>query len=103
MVGPLFIASLTRSVNAYTNSANAWQRNAKGVSTLVGILVRQPGLVVRDFDPSAYSEGADRIRSLIERDVRERCRSVAHAEFSLETVGVPRYDGIYQQVAATAR
>jgi glycosyltransferase involved in cell wall biosynthesis len=59
----------------------------------VGVLVRtldEPGY--ESATPAAFALAAD-------AQVRERCRQVAREALSLDEVGIPRYDGLYRNVA----
>src|SRR4051794_17088139 len=60
------------------------------------------GVLVDGFSLADYTEAARRMQALLDDPgVRDRCRAVAHAGFSLTDVGVPRYDYLYRQVAGT--
>jgi glycosyltransferase involved in cell wall biosynthesis len=58
------------------------------------------GVLVSDLRSEAFDEAAQAILA-VGRDSasRERCRIVARRELSLEEVGVPRYDALYEAVA----
>jgi glycosyltransferase involved in cell wall biosynthesis len=59
------------------------------------------GVVVTAFDDAQYQPAAVEILELAGNPAtRERCRAVAEQVFSLREVGIPRYDALYQQVAA---
>jgi glycosyltransferase involved in cell wall biosynthesis len=59
------------------------------------------GVVVTEFDDAAYEPAAREILELAADSVsRERCHAVAEQQFSLRDVGIPRYDALYQQIAA---
>jgi hypothetical protein len=59
------------------------------------------GAIVERFSEEAYERCANEIRELAsDATCRARCREVAHEEFSLREVGVPRYDRLYRELAA---
>jgi glycosyltransferase involved in cell wall biosynthesis len=62
----------------------------------VGVLVHRP-------DEAGHRQAVDELRQLL-RDpgLAGRCRAAAAALFDLETVGGPRYVGIYQRLLGTA-
>jgi glycosyltransferase involved in cell wall biosynthesis len=64
---------------------------------------RGVGVVVESFSEEAYERAAEQIEKLA-RDAgcRERCRRVAHELFSLEEVGIARYDRLYREIAEAA-
>jgi glycosyltransferase involved in cell wall biosynthesis len=65
---------------------------------------RQAGVVVEAFDDAAYEQAAQRMLTLLrEPGIRERCRTVAQRVFSLDEVGIPRYDALYREIADLAR
>ncbi|MGI8873779.1 MAG: glycosyltransferase [Egibacteraceae bacterium] len=58
------------------------------------------GVVVEDFSPHGYEAAARQIAGLASDPAcRQRCRTVAQENLSLERVGVPRYDEVYRGVA----
>jgi glycosyltransferase involved in cell wall biosynthesis len=58
------------------------------------------GVAVDAFDQPAYERCAKRIRELAsDPSTRARCREVAREVFSLDDVGIPRYDALYRQLA----
>jgi glycosyltransferase involved in cell wall biosynthesis len=62
---------------------------------------RNAGIVVEQFTEQDYARAAADVLALAsEPDVRARCRGVAREVFSLDEVGVPRYDALYRNVAA---
>ncbi len=64
---------------------------------------RGVGVIVDAFGERGYERAAKRIRELAaDPDARARCRAVAREVFSLEEVGIPRYDRLYRRLAATA-
>jgi glycosyltransferase involved in cell wall biosynthesis len=64
---------------------------------------RRVGVLAERLDADALAEHAEEIRELAaEPDCAERCRSAARELFSLEEVGIPRYDGLYRDVARLA-
>jgi hypothetical protein len=63
---------------------------------------REVGVVVDAFDERAYARSAKRLRELAsDPAARARCREVANEVFSLEEVGIPRYDELYRRLAPT--
>jgi glycosyltransferase involved in cell wall biosynthesis len=59
------------------------------------------GVVVTEFNDAGYEPAAAEILQLADDTAtRERCRAVAERVFSLREVGIPRYDALYQQIAA---
>jgi glycosyltransferase involved in cell wall biosynthesis len=61
---------------------------------------RDVGVLVDEFGEPGYERAAQRIRELgADPDGRARCRAVAREVFSLEQVGIPRYDLLYQRLA----
>jgi glycosyltransferase involved in cell wall biosynthesis len=61
------------------------------------------GVVVTEFSDAGYERAAEAVLALAaQSDSRERCRAVARRVFSLEDVGIPRYDALYRRVAATS-
>jgi glycosyltransferase involved in cell wall biosynthesis len=61
------------------------------------------GVVVEEFGERAYQRAARRVRELAaDPACRARCREVAREEFSLEAVGIPRYDRLYRRLAQSA-
>jgi glycosyltransferase involved in cell wall biosynthesis len=62
------------------------------------------GVIVHDFGDEAYERAAAEILELAaDGQSRARCRHVAERVFSLREVGIPRYDALYRQIAATRR
>jgi glycosyltransferase involved in cell wall biosynthesis len=58
------------------------------------------GVLVQEFGDAAYRQAARRMAELIaDRGTRERCRGLAHRELSLDEVGIPRYERVYERVA----
>ncbi len=59
------------------------------------------GVIVESFDGPAYERAAEAIFALAaDPGCRERCREVARETFSLEDVGISRYDALYRRLAA---
>jgi glycosyltransferase involved in cell wall biosynthesis len=57
------------------------------------------GVVLRDFDETAYRAAAERALALTEESgVRERCERIAHERFDLNVVGGPRYLNVYRRL-----
>ncbi len=57
------------------------------------------GVIVEAFDERGYERSAKRIRELASDPAcRARCREVAREVFSLEEVGIPRYDELYRRL-----
>ena len=62
------------------------------------------GVVVDSFSPLSYETAFDEVRRLVgDPASRTRCRRVAREVFSLQEVGVPRYDQLYRDLAKTVR
>jgi glycosyltransferase involved in cell wall biosynthesis len=62
------------------------------------------GVIVNPFTDESYERGAATIMALATSpDIRDRCRAVAHRVYSLQEVGVPRYDELYREIAALSR
>jgi glycosyltransferase involved in cell wall biosynthesis len=62
---------------------------------------REAGVVVEDFDDPTYERAAQRMLALVgEPGIRQRCGAVARDVFSLEDVGIARYDALYREIAA---
>lgn len=65
------------------------------------LLGHRVGIVVPFFEEAAYQ---DAVRQWLElrddADLPARCRRAAHATTSLQEIGVPRYDALYQIVAS---
>jgi glycosyltransferase involved in cell wall biosynthesis len=61
------------------------------------------GVLVRDFSADGYQAATEAIHRL-RQDPRigERCRAIAREQFSLEQVGVPRYDEVYTLLAGAS-
>jgi glycosyltransferase involved in cell wall biosynthesis len=58
------------------------------------------GVIVESFSEPSYEAAATGIRELSsDPQSRERCRRVARDSYSLETVGIPRYDRLYREIA----
>jgi hypothetical protein len=72
------------------------------VGDIDGLLTEERvGVVVPEFTRAAYADAAGQIFALLDgRGAAGRCRAAAHAQFSLDEVGRPRYDAVYTQVAA---
>ena len=65
---------------------------------------RGVGVIVDAFGEPGYERAAKRIRELAaDPDARARCRAVAREVFSLEEVGIPRYDRLYRRLAGLGR
>jgi glycosyltransferase involved in cell wall biosynthesis len=61
---------------------------------------RRVGVVVEGFSEPVYERVAARVRELVADPAsRARCREVARGVYSLEEVGIPRYDRIYRRLA----
>jgi glycosyltransferase involved in cell wall biosynthesis len=62
------------------------------------------GVIVTEFTEAAYERAAAEIIQLAADGAsRDRCRDVAQRVFSLRHVGIPRYDALYQEIAAISR
>jgi len=61
------------------------------------------GVLVDRFERDAFEACAARALELsAQRDTRIRCRALAGTELGLQEIGIPRYDRLYRQVAASA-
>lgn len=61
------------------------------------------GVIVNEFDNTAYENAADQILTLIGRDdTTERCREVARRHYSLDEIGGPGYVAVYRSLEAQA-
>jgi glycosyltransferase involved in cell wall biosynthesis len=71
------------------------------VGDIDGILEdNRVGVLVNDFSPAVYDAATEQIMNLVaEPATAERCKEVARRHFSLEDVGLPRYDRVYRTVA----
>ena len=71
-----------------------------GVGDLDELISADVGALVREHDEAAYRVAARHIRDLLAVvETRERCTAIAEARLSLTTVGIPRYEALYQTVA----
>jgi glycosyltransferase involved in cell wall biosynthesis len=58
------------------------------------------GVVLDEFSARSYERASMEIRALAsDPGSRARCRAVARETFSLEEVGIPRYDQLYRRLA----
>ena len=75
-----------------------------GVGDTDELLTRtDTGIVVHSHTEADYEASLDEIERLLGDDVTSgRCAQVAHAELSLEGVGIPRYVELYNSVSSTA-
>jgi glycosyltransferase involved in cell wall biosynthesis len=61
---------------------------------------REAGVVVEAFDDTTYERAMQQLLALVgDPAIRERCRMVAQRVFSLDEVGIPRYDALYREIA----
>jgi glycosyltransferase involved in cell wall biosynthesis len=61
------------------------------------------GVIVTRFEDPAYEQAAAQLLALAADPAsRERCREVARTMYSLEEVGIPRYDALYRDIAELA-
>ena len=75
-----------------------------GIGDMDAILRRGVGVVVESFDQPGYERAATEIRALAsDPKAAGRCRAVARETFSLEEVGVPRYERLYRKLASKGR
>src|SRR4051794_40562620 len=59
------------------------------------------GVLLPEFNTAAYGDAAVRLRELLsDTQTAERCRALARGELALDSVGIPRYDGVYRRLAA---
>jgi len=74
-----------------------------GIGDVDALLSAQDvGVLVRSTGSEAFAEAAKEAFRLASDDAtRERCKGVARENLSLEGVGVPRYDRVYRNLAAT--
>lgn len=64
----------------------------------------QIGVIVEPFSPPGYERAARQVLLLASDPAcRDRCRALARERYSLQEVGVPRYDRLYREIAALAR
>jgi glycosyltransferase involved in cell wall biosynthesis len=62
------------------------------------------GVLLEAFTSDGYEEAASAISALAaDPSSKDRCRSVASEQLSLEAVGIPRYDLMYRQVAGESQ
>jgi glycosyltransferase involved in cell wall biosynthesis len=62
---------------------------------------RGVGVIVDAFDGHGYDRAARAMLALAgESGIRERCRAAAQSVYSLEQVGIPRYDALYREIVA---
>lgn len=74
------------------------------IGDMDAILGRGVGVVVESFDQRGYERAATEIRALAsDPRAADRCRAVARETFSLEEVGVPRYERLYRRLASEGR
>jgi len=58
------------------------------------------GVVIDAFRERSYERAAERIREIAaDPACRPRCQELAQAAFSLENLGIPRYDRLYRRLA----
>jgi glycosyltransferase involved in cell wall biosynthesis len=70
-----------------------------GVGDLDVLLGPGVGVLVADHTDAAYTAAAHAIGALLsDPEVSRRCRDLAHAELSLDMVGIPRYLALYSHV-----
>jgi glycosyltransferase involved in cell wall biosynthesis len=63
---------------------------------------RGVGVIVDDFCDRDYEDAAKRVLALVSDPAcRARCQAVAREVYSLEEVGIPRYDRLYRRLAQT--
>lgn len=71
-----------------------------GIGDLDRVLSREVGVPVSTHDTAAHLQAAEDILSLVEAPgTAARCHGVAQREFSLQTVGIPRYLTLYDALA----
>jgi glycosyltransferase involved in cell wall biosynthesis len=59
------------------------------------------GVIVEQFTEKHYESAVAEVLTLArEPGSRERCRELARSVFSLQDVGIPRYDALYSEIAA---
>jgi Glycosyltransferase Family 4 len=95
------IASSPTKVGEYLGAGLSFVSGV-GIGDLDTLLPRRDvGVIVEEFGERGYELGATRIRELAaDPTTGERCREVARELFSLEDVGIPRYDALYRRLAA---
>ena len=76
-----------------------------GVGDTDALLADGPvGVLLESLTEAGYEKTVAEALALAEEPgIAERCRRAARANFSLQEVGIPRYDRLYRQVAAGAR
>jgi len=97
---PARIASSPTKLGEYL-AAGVPVASGPGIGDMDEILDgRGVGVIVDPFGEPGYERAAKRIRELAaDADARARCRAVAREVFSLDEVGIPRYDGLYRRLA----
>jgi glycosyltransferase involved in cell wall biosynthesis len=75
--------------------------SSAGVGDVEALLhERDVGAVLSAYEPAAYEAAARRILALAsDPDCPDRCRAEARRRYSLDAVGIPRYDRLYRLVA----
>lgn len=72
-----------------------------GVGDLDTLLAPDVGVLIIEHDDTAYLDATNAVIALLaDAGASIRCREVAQAELSLDSVGIPRYLALYAHVAA---
>ena len=72
-----------------------------GVGDLDTLLAPDVGVLIVEHTDAAYLDATNAVLALLsDADASIRCREVAQAELSLDSVGIPRYLALYAHVAA---
>lgn len=66
------------------------------VNSLLG--VSDVGVLISEYSTEGYQRATERLRGLLVDGIRQRCRSVAEREFSLDSRALPDYRDLYNQV-----
>ena len=71
-----------------------------GIGDTDDILQREMvGVVVQQLTEDGYHQAISQLLELMTtRELSERCRSVAHKYFDLDTIGGPRYCAVYRHL-----
>lgn len=78
--------------------------STSGVGDLDSLITDEIGVLLPELSASSYRDAAIRVHGLAtEPGTSDRCREVARRSLSLSAVGIPRYDGLYRELAARRR
>lgn len=99
--GPAQIAASPTKIGEYLAAGLPILFN-RGIGDQDAIL-ENIGVELDDFTPDAYRKAAQKWRALLgDETARKRCQEAAHVHFSLEKIGVPRYDEVYRELAVSS-